>query len=134
MLPQKRTLASQADILKTKSNHDSAKIASVCYFLFWSQRWQLTVPILSSSSSSSWVGSPLVSKLILVFQSPLFKNVINLWQFFEGLFSVWQNCEPTWANFMCYWAKVHCCKWQNIERINQPSGHTDAEDQSSIVH
>ena len=42
---------------------------------------------------------------------------MRLWPFFEGSYSIWQNCEPTLAN-------VHCCIGPNIERINSPSGHT----------
>ena len=29
--------------------------------------------------------------------------------FLDGLFSIWQNCEPTLVNFLCHWANIHCC-------------------------
>ena len=33
---------------------------------------------------------------------------------FEGLFSAWPNCEPTWARLLCNWANYHFCKWPNL--------------------
>ena len=59
---------------------------------------------------------------------------ISLSQFLKGLFSIWQNSEPALANFMCYWAKVYCCKGPNIERINKPSGHTGHEQVKEAVN
>ena len=46
--------------------------------------------------------------------APLWQNFMRLWRFFEGLFNIWQNCEPYFGNFLCYWAKVHCCKGPNV--------------------
>ena len=44
--------------------------------------------------------------------------------FFDVLFSILQNCEPTLVNCLCCWAFIHCCKGPNFERIIQPSGRT----------
>ena len=35
---------------------------------------------------------------------------------FDGLFSICENVEPTWANFVCYWANFHLVKWPKIEK------------------
>ena len=37
-----------------------------------------------------------------------FANLINLWQFFEGLLRIWRNYQPICQFF--------CCKWPNIEK------------------
>ena len=49
--------------------------------------------------------------------SRLWQNIISLWQCFDGLFSIWQNCEPTLVNILCFWANIHRCKGPKIERI-----------------
>ena len=55
------------------------------------------------------------------------KLSFGLWAFLEGLFSIWQNVEPTVANNLCYWANFCCSKYPNLEQIIWPSGHTDSE-------
>ena len=57
--------------------------------------------------------------------SPLWQKFTNIWQIFDSLFLIWQNAEHTSENLWYYWANFHCCKWPNIEKIIQPSGHTD---------
>ena len=39
-----------------------------------------------------------------------------LWQLYEDLISIWQTFEPTIENSVCFWAKLRCCKWPNIEQ------------------
>ena len=55
---------------------------------------------------------------------PLWQNSICLRQCYDGLFSIWQNCEPTLVNFLCCWANIQRYKGPKIERIILPSGHT----------
>ena len=43
--------------------------------------------------------------------SPLWRNFLSLWQFFEGLFYIQQNCKPTLANAIG-------------QKLIKPSGHT----------
>ena len=43
--------------------------------------------------------------------------------FLVDLFSIWQNCEPTFANVSYFRANFSCSKWPNIEIIRWPSGH-----------
>ena len=52
------------------------------------------------------------------------KNLNPFWHSFEGLFSNWHNFEPYFWKWFCYWVNFHCCKWQNIKQIIQPSSHT----------
>ena len=35
--------------------------------------------------------------------SPLWQNSESLWQFFEWLLNSLPNCEPIFANVLCYW-------------------------------
>ena len=46
---------------------------------------------------------------------PLWQKIKFLWQFYEGLFSIWQKLLPTVANFVHNWAIFHGCKWTNNE-------------------
>ena len=48
--------------------------------------------------------------------SPLSQNFKKFWPFLEQLFSIWQNCEPTLANILYFWANFHCSQWPNIEK------------------
>ena len=41
---------------------------------------------------------------------------MNLCQMFDGLFSVWQNFEPTLAKLYCFWATFQCCTCPNIAK------------------
>ena len=43
-------------------------------------------------------------------------NRISVWQYLEGLFSIWQNSEPILANFVGPWAHFDYCKWTNYEK------------------
>ena len=56
--------------------------------------------------------------------SPLWQNISSLWQFFDGLISIWQYCEPTLVPVLCCWAIIRFCKGTKMERIILPSGHT----------
>ena len=47
--------------------------------------------------------------------SPLLQKLKCLWQFYKGLFSIWQKLLPTLANFVHNWAIFHGCKWTNDE-------------------
>ena len=40
-----------------------------------------------------------------------------VWPFLEKVFSIWQKCEPAWANFLYFWANFYFSKWPNIEEI-----------------
>ena len=48
--------------------------------------------------------------------SPLWQYFPSLCQYFEGIFSIWQNYETTSLNFVCHWANFNCCKWTNIAK------------------
>ena len=56
--------------------------------------------------------------------SPLWHDFRKLWSFWKGSFGIWQNFELTLVNFICCWAKFHCCKWPKIEQTIYPPGHT----------
>ena len=50
---------------------------------------------------------------------------LSLGQFFEGLFNIGQNCEPTLATFKCYWARAKYCKndlaiWSHLSAKQTP--------------
>ena len=48
--------------------------------------------------------------------SPLWHKLKCLWQFYEGLFRIWQKLSPTSLNFVYNWAIFHkCSKWTNNE-------------------
>ena len=38
----------------------------------------------------------------------------NIWKVYVDN---WQSCEPTLGLFVCFWAKLHRCKWPNIEKL-----------------
>ena len=42
----------------------------------------------------------------------------SLGPFIKGLYSIWQNVQPTLANLLYFWANLQCCKLANIEQIN----------------
>ena len=46
---------------------------------------------------------------------PLWQIIKCLWQFYEGLFSIWEKLLPTLAIFGYNWATFHCYKWTNNE-------------------
>ena len=48
----------------------------------------------------------------------------KIWQFYEGLFCIWQKLLPTLVNSVCNWAILHGSKWANNENYKKPSGHT----------
>ena len=52
-------------------------------------------------------------------------NFKRLWQFSNGLLSIWPNSEYIVANLSYYWVNFRCCKWPNTEKVIQSSGHTD---------
>ena len=37
----------------------------------------------------------------------IWQNLQSLGQFFEGLFTNWENLGLTLANFVCHWASFH---------------------------
>ena len=41
--------------------------------------------------------------------SPLWQNPQSFWQFCVGLFTIWQNFDPTLANFVYFVANFHGC-------------------------
>ena len=49
-----------------------------------------------------------------------FAGFVKIWQFLQGLFSIWQHFESTLTNFACYWANVHGCK---LGKILKKSNH-----------
>ena len=48
--------------------------------------------------------------------SPLWHKFTSLRQFFDCLFLIWWNAEPTLANLWHYWADFHPCKCTNNEK------------------
>ena len=62
-------------------------------------------------------------KLVVLTSVTKFGEISQLFQkprsFYKGggLFSVWQNFEPTLANLLCYWANFHYCKRPNTEEL-----------------
>ena len=42
--------------------------------------------------------------------SPFWLNLQSLWQYFDGIFSIWQSCETALVNCVCHWAHFHCYK------------------------
>ena len=48
--------------------------------------------------------------------SQLWHTVETLWPFLKGASIIWHNFELNLANFICYCANFHCCKWQNIDK------------------
>ena len=55
---------------------------------------------------------------------PLWQIFKNLWQYILGLFGFGQCFQLTLAQFECFWANFHLCKWPNIENTIWSSGHT----------
>ena len=58
--------------------------------------------------------------------SPLLQNFKSLWQFFDRIFLIWQNDEPTLANLEHYWAnfRFSLLLMAKYWKIFQPVGHT----------
>ena len=44
---------------------------------------------------------------------PLWVNFKSLWQYFEGLFRIWNFFDHTVAFVFNYWASFHCCRLPN---------------------
>ena len=44
--------------------------------------------------------------------SPLWQKNLTLTQFFEGIFSIWQNFEPTWAKIYAIRQSLFVGNWQ----------------------
>ena len=40
--------------------------------------------------------------------SPFWQTFKIIWQYFEGLFSIWRNFERSLANLVCFWANFYC--------------------------
>ena len=47
--------------------------------------------------------------------------VKSLWQFFDSLCSIWQNCEHTLENLVWYWANDYC--FLNSQMLNKKYSH-----------
>ena len=45
--------------------------------------------------------------------SPIWYDFKSLGHLFGGLFSFWQNVDPTEAKMFCHWASIHCCRRPN---------------------
>ena len=56
--------------------------------------------------------------------SPPWQSFKSLWQYFKGLFIIWQKLEHTLANFFAIGLLF---KWQKIEQITKTSGQTGRE-------
>ena len=41
---------------------------------------------------------------------PPWKFFKSLWPFLKGLFSIWQNIQPTLASLLYFWGNLQCCK------------------------
>ena len=59
--------------------------------------------------------------------SPFWQKCCCIWEFLDGLLSIWQNFESSLAHLICYWTSIQCCKWLNIEKNILQSGHTAVE-------
>ena len=46
--------------------------------------------------------------------SPLWHNFKSLGEIFQGLFSIWQNFDPTVGKMFYIWVSFECCRWPNI--------------------
>ena len=55
---------------------------------------------------------------------PLLQNFKCLWEFVEGLISIWHNSNQLRQILVNYLVNLPRCKWPNIEQIIWPSGHT----------
>ena len=42
------------------------------------------------------------------------KYLAKYFELLFSIFSIWRNPEPTLANFLCYWANIHCRKWSKL--------------------
>ena len=121
------------------------------------KRLILLIISLSSSSYSSFVADPvhrsfrsqkhlkkatelcLGNNIISVTRFdeilPLWQKLRNIWQYFKGLFGIWQICETTLEQFLFFWANYfHCCKWPNLEKTIWPYGHTEDNIKTTNTH
>ena len=48
----------------------------------------------------------------------IFSNILKVYLIFGKV------CEPTLGRFVCFWSKIHHCKWPNNKKTIWPSGHT----------
>ena len=48
----------------------------------------------------------------------IFVNILKVYLIFGKV------CEPTLGRFVCFWSKIHHCKWPNNKKTIWPSGHT----------
>ena len=49
--------------------------------------------------------------------SLLWKNLRVLGEFFEGLSSIWQNVQSTFANILCYWGNFQSFICPKVEKM-----------------
>ena len=54
--------------------------------------------------------------------SPLWQNFKSLWLFCAGLFSIWENIEPTLGNYLSYVEYLIVVNVKYLINI-KPSGH-----------
>ena len=110
-------------IRTTGSAQKSSNIYAICHpcaasiFLYFYKRSSLPLGLLLLFISVS------VTRFGEI--PPLWKIFKNLWKYIYGLFGFGPSFHDTLAQFVCFWANFHYCKWPNIENTTWSSGHTD---------
>ena len=105
-------------IRTTGSAQKSSNIYAICHpcaasiFLYFYKRSSLPLGLLLLFISVS------VTRFGEI--PPLWKIFKNLWKYIYGLFGFGPSFHDTLAQFVCFWANFHYCKWPNIET---QSGH-----------
>ena len=49
---------------------------------------------------------------------PIRQNILSLWQYFEGILSIWKNYETSLVFLGCYWANFRYWNSTNIEKYS----------------
>ena len=78
---------------------------------FWSHHKDYSAQPLQLCSLLIGISVDKIGKIL-----PLWQNLKVFGQLLKVYFVLGKILNLLWANVMCYWAKVHCCKWPNIEK------------------
>ena len=91
----------------------------------WIQRW---------SKEIFWNGdsSPTLYSFLLTCSVTRFTEISPLWPFWMGSFSILQNFQIIFVNFICCRANFHCCKWPKIQQTIYLSGHTATDNRVNL--
>ena len=84
-------------------------------FLLLSRRWRYFWKRRNMSFEDRTWGHATFSVARFGDISPIWQQKFSLWQFLEGLFSLWQNLEPTLVNFYAFGKKCNVIneKWSS---------------------